>query len=190
MPTSDNIKIEKITLDDGRRAERHIKTDENGNEVIEVFAEEKIPLKLEKRIVRETKNIISKEIHQTVKDGEVAFEEVYSLEPEVPLQIREKIAVADHAKVVDGDYVRKEDLKAIVADSVVAGVSALMESAEFQVQGKNNSAPSRSEPIFKAQEIVEKNVQEKNKSNVTGTVIVSLVFAVQVAIFIAAYYFM
>jgi hypothetical protein len=47
-------KIESLVLDDGRRAERHITLDANGNEVIEIFAEEKRPLKLEKRIVRET----------------------------------------------------------------------------------------------------------------------------------------
>jgi hypothetical protein len=34
------VKVETLTLDDGRRAERHITLDEQGNEIVEIFAEE------------------------------------------------------------------------------------------------------------------------------------------------------
>lgn len=179
------IKVEALTLDDGRRAERHIILDEQGNEVVEIFAEEKRPLKLEKRIVREYKNIVSKETHQTVKDGEVAYEEVRSLEPEVPLQLRSRVGVADHHKIVDGDYVRKEEIHNLIADGVVAGVSALME----QYEPVKVAAPvQQPQPVFRAQEVVEKSVEEKKKNDMLVNVIMGVIVVAQVAFF--AYIFL
>jgi hypothetical protein len=179
----EHIRVETLTLDDGRRAERHVTIDNNGNEVVEIFAEEKRPLKLEKRIVREFKNIVAKEIHQTVKDGEVAYEETLSLEPEVPLQVRQKIGLVDHAKVVDGDYVRKEEIDKLIADGVVAGVSALLEHMEPVSQQKAPAAPARPEPLFKAQEIVERNVEEKKKNDMTVNIIMGIIIIAQLAFF-------
>ena len=115
-------KVETMTLSDGRRAERHVTVDEKGIEVVEIFAEEKRPLKLEKRITRETKNIVSKEVHETVRDGEIVLQEVHSLDNEMPLQIQSRIGVADHHKIVDGDYVRRDEISQIIEDGVVAGV--------------------------------------------------------------------
>lgn len=134
--------IQKLTLDDGRRAERHVSTDAQGNEVVEIFAEEQRPLKLEKRIVRETKQIVCKETHQTVKDGEICYEEVRALEPEVPLQIRGRIGTADHAKIVDGDYVRKDEIDKLIADGVVQGVTALMERLDVAHPPVTLAAPT------------------------------------------------
>lgn len=168
-----NVRVETITLDDGRRAERHVSIDSSGNEVVEIFAEEKRPLKLEKRIQREMKTVVAKETHETVRDGEVVMQEVRSMEADAPLQIRSKIGVADHAKVVDGDYVRKEEINKIVADSVVAGVSALMESMQPVIH-KNEP-----EPIFKAQSVVEKNVEAKKAGDLTTIVVLAVLFVAQ-----------
>ncbi len=185
-----SVKVETLTLDDGRRAERHIVLDDNGNEVVEIFAEEKRPLKLEKRIVREFKNIVAKETHQSVRDGEVILEEVHSQEPEVPLQLRSRVGVADHAKVVDGDYVRKEEVSKLIADGVVAGVSALMEQMEPVVHQPVAQQPvvvhepvARPEPVFKAQAVVEKNVEEKKKNDMTVNVIMGVIIVLQLAFF-------
>lgn len=76
----DDVKLEKMLLDDGREAEKRVSVDQDGKEVTEIFAEEKRPFKLEKRIVRETKNIVVKEVHQTLKDGVVDHEVVYALD--------------------------------------------------------------------------------------------------------------
>jgi hypothetical protein len=179
----ENLKVESLVLDDGRRAERHTTVDANGNVVVEIFAEEKRPLKLEKRILREMKNIVSKETHQVVKDGEVSFEEILSLEPEVPLQVRSRIGVVDHAKVVDGDYVRKDEIGKIIEDGVVAGVSALMEQMEpikAQSVGK----------VLKAQEVVEKNVEEKKKGDSTINIILGVVIVIQLAFFLGYMFLM
>lgn len=48
MPNKNNnccddktVRVETLTLDDGRRAERHIGLNDTGNEIVEIFAEEK-----------------------------------------------------------------------------------------------------------------------------------------------------
>lgn len=181
------LKVESLVLDDGRRAERHVTIGPDGSEVIEIFAEEKRPLKLEKRIVREMKNIVAKEVHQIVKDGEVSYEEVHSLEPEVPLQIRSRIGVPDHAKIVDGDYVRKDEIAKIIEDGVVAGVSALMEQMEPVTAQLKKPETNKA---FKAQEIVEKNVEEKKKNDMVVNVIMGVVIFIQLAFFLGYMFLM
>lgn len=178
------LRVETLTLDDGRKAERHVSVDEQGNEIVEIFAEEKRPLKLEKRILREYKNVVSKETHETIKDGEVAYQEVRSLEPDVPLQVRQRIGLADHHKIVDGDYVRKDEINKMIADGVVAGVSALMESQQPVIhQPQPQPQPVRPEPLFKAQSIVEKNVEEKKKGDMTVNIIMAVIVVAQLAFF-------
>jgi len=174
----DKKRVETITLSDGRHAERHVTEDENGNEVVEVFAEERRPLKLEERIVREHKRVVAKEIHETIRDGEVSHVEVRSLEPEVPLQVRERLGTADHAKIVDGDYVRKDEIGKLVADGVVAGVEALMENMAPVVHEKPEP-----EPFFNAQTIVEKNVAEKKKSDVVVNAVLAVILVAQLGFF-------
>jgi hypothetical protein len=174
-----NVKVQSLTLDDGRRAERHISNDNDGSEIVEIFAEEKRPLKLEKKIKREFKTVVAKEIHQTVKDGEVVLEEVRSTEPEVPLQLTSRLGVANHAKIVDGDYVRKDEMQPLITESVVAAVSALMEHME----------PVKTvAPVFRAQEVVEKNVEDKKKSDLVVNIIMGVVIVGQLLFF--GYYFM
>lgn len=180
------VKIETLVLNDGRRAERHTMIDEDGKEIVEIFAEEKRPLKLEKRIVREMKNVISKEVHQVVKDGEVAFEEVYSQEPEVPLQVRSRIGVADHAKVVDGDYVRKDEIGKLIEDGIVAGVSALME----QMEPITSQAHKSETKVLRAQEVVEKNVEEKKKNDLVINLVMGFIVIIQLAFFLAYMFLM
>jgi hypothetical protein len=172
----DHVEVKQLTLDDGRRAERHVSHD-SGNEVVEIFAEERRPLKMEKRIIREHKQIVSKETHETIKDGEVSHIEVRSLEPEVPLQVRERIGLVDHHKVVDGDYVRKDEIGQIVADSVVTGVAALMDNMDHPVVHEDK------QPMFHAQSVVENNVAEKKKSDGMANVVMGVLLVAQLAFF-------
>jgi hypothetical protein len=176
----DHAEVKQLTLDDGRRAERHVSHDDSGNEVVEIFAEERRPLKMEKRIVREHKRIVAKETHETIKDGEISHIEVRSLEPEVPLQVRERIGLADHHKVVDGDYVRKEEIGKIVADSVVTGVAALMENMEPAVHHKDDVDEM---PVFHAQSVVAQNVAEKKKSDGMANIVMGVILIAQLAFF-------
>lgn len=179
------VKVQLITLEDGRRAERHSFNDENGNEVIEIFSEDKRPLKLEKRIVREHKKVVAKETHQTIRDGEVAEVEVRSLHEDVPLQICEHLGIPEHAKVVDGDYVRKDEIGKIVAEGVVAGMQALMEN--WEIDEATRLVPEQPEqpepPIPSAQAVVEKNVAEKKKDGSIINVIMGVILLAQLAFF-------
>ena len=184
---ADDIKVQRMTLDDGRNAERHISINEEGNEIVEIFAEEKRPLKLEKRIHREFKNVVAKETHETIKDGEVALVEVRSGESEVPLKIVDRIGIADHAKLIDGDYVRKDEIGKIVADSVVTGVSALLENMEPVDQAQAQAQPVAS---FRAQAVVENNVLEKNKSENSTNLIMAVILVAQLAFFGYLFYTM
>lgn len=184
----DQTKVQMLTLEDGRRAERHVSRDEDGNEVVEIFAEEQRPLKLEKRIVKEHKKIVAKETHETVRDGEVTQVEVRSLEPNVPMQVRERIGVADHAKVVDGDYVRKEEVSQLIADGVCAGVEAMMANMEPETYDVHDEPecepePVQSQPVFKAQSIIEGNVADKKKNDALLNMVMGVVIVAQLAFF-------
>ena len=77
----DDVKVEEVKLDDGRRGERHV-VKQSDKEVVEIFAEQKPVLKLENRIIRETKTVVVKEIHQKLNDGNVVSEEVFEVSPE------------------------------------------------------------------------------------------------------------
>jgi len=197
----EEVKVESLTLGDGRQAERHVSHNDDGHEVIEVFAEEARPLKLEKRIVRKHKKIVAEERHETVRDGEVVEVEVLSLEPKQPMQVVEHLGVADHAKVVDGDYVRKEEVSKLVSDAVVAGVSVLMDGYEpvhEEHHHHHHDAPEAAEPVFaaaqaaplKAQSEVQQHVAEKKKGDGTvnaimgGIVLVQIIFFAYMLIFV------
>lgn len=175
-----DVQIQHLTLDDGRHAERHISYDDNGNEIVEIFAEEKRPKKLEKRIVREHKKIVAKETHELVRDGEVIQREVISRDAEPPMQIREHIALVDHAKVVDGDYVRKEEIGKLVADSVVAGMTVLMENMEPMTAQRHQE---KSAPVVSAQSLVEKSVADKKDSGSIVNIVMAGILIAQLAFF-------
>jgi hypothetical protein len=119
--------IEKVTLEDGRVAERHTSVNENGEKVVEVYVEEKKPLKLEKRIVEKTKQVLSEQVVETLQDGQVVDRQVHSIEPNVKLQLAEHIQTISRKP---NDYVSKAEL----ADAIVAGVQAAMGSNRVEAQ--------------------------------------------------------
>ena len=183
----EEIRVQRMTLDDGRSAERHISKDENGDEIVEIFAEEMRPLKLEKRIHREFKNVIAKETHETIKDGEVAHVEVRSGDSEVPLKVVERIGVANHAKIVDGDYVRKDEIGKIVSDAVVQGVTVLMENMDVPTE---QVQPQQPQPIFRAMSVVENNVAEKKSNDYTINIVLGVILFAQMCFFGYVYFVM
>lgn len=170
-----NCEIETLTLDDGRKAERHVSMDSNGNQVIDVFVEEKRPLKLEKRIIREFKQVVAKETHQIIHNGEVEAVEVKSAETELPIQVHETVKVGKVGVDFSSDFVRKDELQAMVSESVASGLEALMEDYEPVV------AQSAS-PVLSAQSIVEKNVSEKHKDRSVVNMIMVAILVAQAAI--------
>ena len=96
----DQLKVEKWTLEDGRRAERRVteSKDSNGQgeRVIELHVEDARPLRLQQRIVEKTKPIIFERKMEVIDPatGNVVEQKVECLEPRVPMQVVEHIGVA------------------------------------------------------------------------------------------------
>ena len=146
----DKVEIERTILD-GRVAERHVKFNEDGDKIVEVFAEDKRPLKLEKRIVQKHKNIVSEERTEYIKDGEIVEVEVKAVDANVKMELREHIGTADHAVTVDGQYATKQD----VAAAVVAGITEFVDSMEVE------TVRAQSMPVMSAAEQIEQRIEKK-----------------------------
>lgn len=187
MENTVNSMVEKFSLEDGRIAERHISTNEHGEKVIEVYVEEKRPLKLEKRVTEKRKEVLAEQRIETVVDGNVVDVKVNSIEPQVNMQLREHIAVADdtlHAS----NYVSKKELGPVVTDAVVAGVAALLESgalnARPEPRATKSFVPKSQQPaVFKAQAEVEERVEEKKKQDMVTIAVMAVIVVAQLAFF-------
>lgn len=164
----ENKKVERIHLEDGRAAERHVSVNEAGEKVTEIYVEEQRPFKLEKRITEKRKDILAEQKVEKIQDGQIVEVQLSSVDPNVKLQLRDHIATAENAELRSLNYASKKD----VADAVVAGVSALLEQQNYQ----------RQQPVLSAQSLIEERVEPKKGSSLllVGLVVVALI---QVAIF-------
>ena len=86
--------VEKVYLDDGRVAERHISTNESGEQVIELYVEPKKSLVLDRRVINKHKPVLSEQIIETIQDGQIVDRKVMSIEPNTKLQVVEHLGVA------------------------------------------------------------------------------------------------
>jgi hypothetical protein len=189
------VQVQAIKTDDDRRAERHFSVNDEGHEVVEIFAEERRPLKLEKRIIKEKEEIVGKVTEETIKDGEVVHKVVKDRDPLLPLQMVENLGMADHAKLVDGDYVRKEEIGQMVSDAVVAGMSAMMDNyepvqsvEEHHHHHHHEDENKETEPLFNAQNLtaqseIEGRVANKKGNDMTMNIIMGGIIVVQVIFF-------
>jgi len=87
-------RIEKITLEDGRRAERHTYRDDDGREIVEVYSEVERPLNLERRIVREFETVVASETVEDIHDGIVVGKDVRAVDA-APLRVVERVKYVD-----------------------------------------------------------------------------------------------
>ena len=131
----ENIKVEKWTLEDGRRAERRvtIQKDENGQDekIVELFVEDERPLRLQQRVVEKTKPVIFERKIETVDpiSGNVIEQKIESLEPKVPLQLVDHIRVAQApAMGISAQSVENEGDRPVtkqeMIDAIVAAIKA------------------------------------------------------------------
>lgn len=135
----EKLKIEKWTLDDGRRAERRVTEQpsaENGQSerVIELHVEDERPLRLQQRVVEKSKPVIFERKIETIDaTGSVVEQKVESIEPKVQMQFVEHISAAPKNNVVsalsvedDCDcHVTKEEM----IETIIAAIKASRESA-------------------------------------------------------------
>lgn len=171
--------VEKFTLEDGRMAERHITINDDGEKVVEVFVQEKLPLKLEKRVTEKKKEVVHEQKIETIKDGEVVEVKVLSTEPSVKMELREHIGKADNNQIGTLNYATKKDLIEVVTQAVVAGVAA----SKPQVVIQQPAAQPAPKPLFRAQSVVEENVAAKKKSDGLQIGIMVVALIAQVAFF-------
>lgn len=188
-------KVERFTLEDGRIAERHISHDASGGKVIEVFAEEKRNLKLEKRITEKRKEILAEQKVETIVDGQIVDVKINSIDGHTKMQLREHIGIADNAELHSLGYVSKKEIGPVVVDAVVAGISALLERQQEMNEVKEVkktpllrfSAPEPQKtqvpPALKAQNVVEQNVENKKKSDFIIVAVMAAFIIGQVAFF-------
>jgi hypothetical protein len=170
--------VEKFTLEDGRMAERHITLNPAGEKVVEVFVQEKLPLKLEKRITEKKKEIVHEQKIETIKDGEVVEVKVLSTEPNVKMELREHIAKTDKDQIGAINYVTKKELIDVVTQAVVAGVTAAKPQPVAQQPVAQKPAP-----LFRAQSIVEENVAAKKRNDAIWIGVMVIALVAQVAFF-------
>lgn len=171
----DKVEIERTILD-GRVAERHTSFNEDGDKIVEIFAEDKRPLHLEKRIVQKHKNIVAEERTEYVKNGEIVEVEVKALDSGAPLQVQEHLGIADHASVMDGQYATKHDVK----DAVIAGIHELVDSMDFEPAPVQAMAVPMHQPapIMSAAEQIGQRVETKKSSdNAVNMLMIGLILA-------------
>jgi hypothetical protein len=174
-----NVKIEKITVD-GKQAERHTTIGPDGTETIEIFVEQQVPLKLEKRIILEKKSVVARETTETLRDGEVVNREVKEID-DSPLQ-----KVKEQPVQKCDDYVRKDEIAQMIADGVVAGISAAFvdkKEPEKAADWTNldYAAKSDVEPTFNAQALLEQKVGNKKDSSLVGNIVVGVLITANIA---------
>lgn len=175
-----NLKVERFHTEDGRIAERHISTNETGEVVEELFIEDRRPLKLEKRVTKKHKEVLAEQRVETIKDGEVVDVQVQALEPKSRLQVVEHIAVADRSEINPSNYISRKELGPVVAEAVVAGVSALMANPV--------TAQAITKPVFTSQAVIEDRVETKKKNEMTTYIIYGIAIVAQVGFLVWIYF--
>ena len=136
----DNIKVEKITLEDGRRAERRVK--ENENEVVlELLVEPERPLHLSKRVIEKKKPFVYERQTETINaSGEVVEVKKESAEPQVEMQVVNHIGVADNTRSQNG--ITREEMEQAIAYAIQN--SRHDNSEEFNAQSTPASEENKS----------------------------------------------
>jgi hypothetical protein len=129
----DDLKTEKWTLDDGRRAERRViensSNDGQTERVIELHVEDERPLKLQQRVVEKAKPIIFERKIETLdpNTGTVLEQKVESIDPKVSMHLVEHIACSSKVSaqsVEDDCHVTKQEM----IDTIIAAIKASRET--------------------------------------------------------------
>jgi hypothetical protein len=188
-------KIEKWTLEDGRRAERHVK-DSGEERVIELHVEDERPLRLQQRIVEKTKPFVyEREIEVVDKSGNVVEKKVESVEPKVQMQLVEHLGVASDQVVSaqstkeDCDcHVTKEEMvdtiiSAIKAsrqmDNQVAAMSVKHEKPVKKVRKHHEAAPVKNvngiRSLGFAEELAKKDESAASGDGMTDKILMGVI---------------
>lgn len=182
----DEVRIEKLNMEDGRQAERHIMDDgyceDEQTRTIDLYVEPERPKTLAKRIVEKRRPcVFRREIETVDENGEVIDRKVESIDPEDKMQLVQHIAThqpsftAQSMPVTDdcGCPVTREDLK----DVMNMMVSKINQNNQKQQQqfAALSVAPVEEEFIEEEEEIdvvqdrVKKRVEQKSDQQISNT---------------------
>lgn len=182
----DNQRIEKWTLDDGRRAERRVMEQKNdggqSERVIELHVEDERPLRLQQRVIEKTKPFTYERRIETLdpKTGDVVDQKVESIEPRTQMQLVEHIATSNSVNVasqsVEEEYdchVTKEEM----IETVIAAIKATREVAP-EPQVKQQPLQNKLNSLGLAEEISTRANATEGLS--TKNIVIMAVIAAQV----------
>jgi hypothetical protein len=164
-----NIKIEKLFLEDGRRAEKRIIESKNANgdieRVIELRVEDERPLKLQQRVVEKSKPVIFERKIEVIDpaSGNVIEEKVESLNPQSSADSVQSLGCdSGHAKHASRDEI------------VQAVLSALKDG-----RGGKEARKPKVQSLGLAEEFEKMNTPQKDGMSLTDKILL-VVIAVQV----------
>jgi len=189
MSCNEEVKtvVERIQLEDGRHAERHV-TDDGETRVVELHAEPKRDKLLEKRIVEKRRNVICERTIESVdpSTGEVVEQLVESIDPpESRMQLVKHIALEQQGVSALG--VKKEDCSVTreeLIDAVVSAVRAIKEheNVEPPQQPAPKAVKAQSVPQVSAyQELVGERVLQSQQKTPAMNLTLLMIIAAQVA---------
>jgi|694.fasta_scaffold02041_33 hypothetical protein len=178
----ENIKIEKWTLEDGRRAERRVveTTDSNGQseKVIELHVEDLRPIRLQQRVIETTKPMLVERKLETIDPmtGNVIEQKIESLEPKSPMQVVQHIAtpaVVAQTKLDADKPVTKQEM----IDAIVAAIKTNRECSIANHANKKTE-PKKVQSLGLAEEFENMNVAQKDNMSTTDKIML-VIIAVQ-----------
>ena len=167
--------VEKIILEDGRRAERHIDKTEGGERVVSLYAEEPRPMNLEKRVRQKFKEVLAEECVETIKDGQVIDSKVSSIEPKVEMRLVEHVAKAENPVFNAQGFVTRDEFKEVMLTSIEAILAARQDAKPVMA--------AQAVPQFRAQAVVEERVAAEEKNNTLTLVVLGAFVVIQIGLF-------
>jgi hypothetical protein len=129
----DDFKVEKIRLEDGRHAERHVHESDD-ERVVEIHEEPVREKLLTQRVIEKKKPVVVERTIETIRNGEVVEQKKESIEPDTKMQLRSvvKKKLARHErealKVAPSGHemVTRKELK----EALVAAVKTVQETGK------------------------------------------------------------
>jgi len=188
MSCNEEVKtvVEKIRLEDGRHAEKHV-TDDGETRVVELHAEPKRDKLLEKRIVEKRRNVICERTIESIDPatGDIVEQLVESIDPpESRMQLVKHIAVESDSvsamSVKEDCSVTREDL----VTAIVTAVRAIKDHDEEEpvVVQQAKTVKAQSAPQVSAyQELVGERVLQSQQKTPVMNLTLLMVIAAQVA---------
>lgn len=125
----EEVKVEKWTLDDGRRAERRVTEVKNSNgeceKIVELLVEDERPLRLQQRVVEKCKPMLYERKLENIdpKTGNIIEQKIESLESKSPMQVVEHIGTVGISHSEENSENRPVTKQEMI-DAIVAAIKA------------------------------------------------------------------